>query len=97
MTSEEELRYAEFADYPKAIPEIKRRKIDITKLCLAKGGVLDSRITMAQIQENLAAPLVPDGGIPTYPQGIAPDPNRGAPRVYTDPLTEFSAEAVYYE
>ena len=52
---------------------------------------------MAQIQENLAAPLVPDGGIPTYPQGIAPDPNRGAPRLYTDSLTKLSAEAVYYE
>ena len=97
VTSEDKLLYAEFADYPRAIPVIKRRKLEIIKQYLAKGEVLDDGITMAQIQENLAAPPVPAGRLPPYPQGVAPDTNSGDPRVYTDPLNDLSGEAVDYE
>ena len=97
VTSEDELCYAEFADYPKAILVIKRRKLDIIKQYLAKEGVLDAGINMAKIQENLATPPVQAGGMTPYSQGVAPDPTCGAPRVYMDLLTEFSGDAVDYE
>ena len=97
VTSEDELHYAEFEDYPKAILVIKCRKLDTIKQYLAKGGVLDSGITISQTQENIAAPPVPAGVLPPYPQGVAPDPRRRSPILYTDPLTKFSGEAVDYE
>ena len=55
---------------------------------------MNATITAEDIQQSLKAPT----GI-TAPahQVVAPDPHHGAPRVYTDMLSNFSGEAVDYE
>jgi hypothetical protein len=96
IATEDDLRYAEFVDLPVIIPVIKRRKLNIISQYLAKGEALNATITIDQIQLLMNTPEAPVGAAPAY-QGGNPDPGRGAPKVYTDPLPDFSGEAVDYE
>ena len=94
--TEDDLRYLTFVDLPAAIGLIKRRKLVIIAEYLAAGKALNAMITMAECQQALSVPAAPAGMAPL--QGAAnPDPNRGAPRVYTDPLPDFSGDAIDYE
>ena len=94
ITDEDDLRHAEFVDFPVIIPVIKHRKLNTISKFLANYGLLNATITAAEIQQSLKAPT----GIsaPAH-QVVAPDPHHGAPRVYTDMLSNFSGEAVDYE
>ena len=94
ITSEDDLRYAEFVDLPGAIAVIKRRKLDMIGTFIAAGGTLSATTTAAEIQQGMRAPVA-GNAVPVPPR--APDPYRGAPKVYTDMLTDFSGEAVDYE
>ena len=96
-TNEDDLRYFVFQDFPVEIPLLKRRKLAVLSEYLAKGLMLSSALTMTEIQEGLhnhnAAGSTPAVRTP----GAAADADRGAPKVYTDPLPEFSGDAVDYE
>ena len=94
ITDEDDLRYAEFVDFPVIIPIIKRRKLNTISKFLANDGSLNATITAAEIQQSLK---VPAGIAAPSHQAVAPDPHRGAPRVYTDMLSDFLGEAVDYE
>ena len=98
INSEDDLLYAQFVDLNGTIPVIKRgRKLNSISQYLARGEVLDANVTMVQIQHSLHAPPAQAGGLAAGYAGAAPDPHRGAPKVYTDMLADFSGEAVDYE
>ena len=97
ITSEDDLLYAQFVDLNATIPVIKHWKLNSISQFLAKGGVLDANITMARIQKSLHAPPAPAGGLAAGYTGAAPNPNHGAPKVYTDMLADFSGKAVDYD
>ena len=63
---------------------------------LATGGTLTATITSAEIQQSFRAPAARAGGAVLLPPE-ALDPYRGAPKVQTDMLANFSGEAVDYE
>ena len=94
ITDEDDLRYAEFVDFPVIIPFIKRRKLNMIIKFLANDGSLNATITEAEIQQILKAST---GIAAPVHQAVAPDPHRGVPRVYTDMLSNFLGEAVDYE
>ena len=81
-------------DFPVIIPVLKRRKLNMIRKFLANDGSLNATIAATEIQKSLKAPT----GIsaPAH-QVVAPYPHCGAPRVYTDMLSDFSGEAVDYE
>ena len=47
ITDEDDLRYAEFVDFPENVPVIKRRKIKMISKFLANGGSLNVTINVA--------------------------------------------------
>ena len=93
--TEDDLRYLTFVDFPAQIGLIKRRKLMIIAEYLATGKALSAMISMQEVQQALSIPVAAAGAAPL--QGVIPDPNRGAPRVYTDPLPDFSGDAIDYE
>ena len=96
IDTEDDLRFSQFVDFPAEIPVIKRRKLELITRYLANGNALDATITMIGIQEALNAP--PAAAVGPGPGHIgAADPSRGAPKVYTDPLSNFSGDAVDFE
>ena len=86
ITDEDDLRYAEFVDFRINIPVIKHRNLNMISKFLANGGLLNATITVSEIQQSLKAPT---GIAAPAHQAVAPDPHRGAPRVYTDMLSDF--------
>ena len=94
INTEDDLRYTEFVDYPGTIALIKRRKLDTISKYLACGNALNATITMGDVQLALNTPAAPVGAAAVPPAG---DPDRGAPKVYTDPLPDFSGDVVDYE
>ena len=96
ITTEEDLGFAKFVDFPSEdVGLIKRRKLEVITLYLARGNALTSTSTLTQVQAIVNAPPVAAAG--TTSTSHAPDPNRGAPKVYTDSITTFSGEVVDYE
>ena len=93
ITTKDDLRYVEFVDLANTIPVIKRRKLNIIGQYLAKGHALNANITMGEVLQTLCAPAAPGGLAPAQPL----DPDRGAPKVRTDPLPEFPGDALAYE
>ena len=55
----------------------------------------NAMISMREVQQALTVPVAAAGAAPL--PGVIPDPNCGAPRVYTDPLPDFSGDAISYE
>ncbi len=80
---------------PAAIPLIKCQKLDVISKYLAQGNALNAMITITEVQRIVISPAAPVGAAPFAPP--APDPGRGAPKVYTDPLPDFSGDVVDYE
>ena len=97
IANEQDLQFAEFVDYPEYIPLIKRRKLDVISRYLAQGNALNAMITITEIQQIVSTPVAPVGAAPLGLAAQAPDPGRGAPKVYTDPLPDFSGDVVDYE
>ena len=96
ITTEDDLRYIQFVDYPDTIPVVKRRKLETISQHLSNGNVLTATNTMNEIQDSvIASKRVPaqQGNV----NALGPDPNRGAPKIRTDPLPNFSGDAVDYE
>ena len=56
------------------------------------GHALDATVRMDVIQAKVKTPIVLAGGTAS-----SMDPDRNAPKVYTDPLPSFSGEAVYFK
>ena len=56
ITDEDDLRYAEFVDFPVIIPIIKRRKLNTISKFLANDGSLNVTITAAEIQQSVKEP-----------------------------------------
>lgn len=96
IDNEEDMRFLQFIDFPVAIPIVKRRKLEIISKYLAAGNTLNAMITIDQVQGTLNAPAAAVGPAGQV-HGVNVDPNRGAPKVYTDMLTDFSGDAVDYE
>ena len=96
VRTEDDLRWTQFVDYPDTIPIVFRRKLESISQFLARGNTLEANTTMVGVQERVNLPPLPPGGLVPNPPGMG-DPDRGAPKVYTDPLPEFSGEAVDYE
>ena len=93
ITTEDDLRYIQFVDYPDTIPVVKRRKLETISQHLSNGNVLTATNTMNEIQDSvIASKRVPaqQGNV----NALGPDPNRGAPKIRTDPLPNFSGDAV---
>ena len=97
ISTESDLRFTVFDDLPVALPVVKRRKLNQVQQYLARGDQLSANTTIEAIQEaNIAADRDPGGGMPAVQQA-APDPNRGAPKIYTNPLPDFSGDPVDFE
>ena len=97
IQNEDDLRYIEFEDLPEAIPIVKRRKLSTIKKYLSRGSQLTATLTMQEVQESLNPMVqVPPGAQPGAHPAV-PDPTRGALKMYTNPLPEFSGDPVDYE
>ena len=95
--SEKDLRYFKFEDLPSGIPLLKCRKLGIIGEYLAKGLVLSSLLTISDVQEGLHNHIATGGTVNNRPSGVTVDANRGAPKVNTDPLLDFSGDAIDFE
>ena len=94
ISTESDLRFTVFDDLPVALPVVKRRKLNQVQQYLARCDQLSANTTIEAIQEaNIAADKAPGGGMPAVQQA-APDPNRGVPRIHTNPLPEISGDPV---
>ena len=95
--NEEDLRYLRFEDFPNVVPLLKRRKLQVLIKFLEQGKALNAMITMDQVQveANTAGTLA--AVQPSVGNRNVPDPTRGAPKVHTDMLSNFSGDAVDYE
>ena len=75
---------------------IKRRKLIIIAEYLATGRALNAMISiMREVEQALTVPVAATGAAPL--PGVIPDLNGGAPRVYPDPLPDFSGDAISYK
>ena len=64
VNSEEDLQFAEFVNYPPAIPLIKRRKLDVISKYLAQGNALNAMVTITEVQRIVTSPVAPVGAAP---------------------------------
>ena len=97
IETEDDLRYLEFQDFPAAMSIVKRRKLGSISDYLGSGRQLDGMITMDRVQELSRTPLQANVNIAGGGAPATPDPSRGAPKVYTDPLPKFSGDPIDYE
>ena len=102
IDNEEDLRYVSFVDFDVGIPVVKRRKLEIISKYLAEGLQLNATIQMNEIQAavrnaNNPAPQNPALAGQGQAQNQPVNADRGAPKVYTDPLPNFSGNPVDYE
>ena len=98
VRTEDDLQWTEFEEYLNKISVVMRRKLDTVSRFLATGNELDATSTLNTIQLTLNPPALPvgvPGPAPLPPLGL--DLVRGAPKVYTDPLPDFSGEVTNYE
>ena len=97
ITTEEDLRFLEFVDLPATIAVVKRRKLNVITKYLARDKSLTGTITIQEVQLDNASGQAGNAGTGGPPGANIVDPNRGAPKVYTNPLPDFSGDAVDYE
>ena len=96
--NEDDLKYIQFVDLPNTVPLIKRRKLEFICKYLAVDNALNATTTMDEVRQDVNTPAAPvrfAGHGP--PGGAATDPSKEAPKVYTDPLADFSGDAIDYE
>ena len=96
ISSQEDLSFIEFEDLNGDITIVKRRKLGMIIKYLSAGNELTATTTMEEIRNSVKAGIVPSvatttGG--TTHQSV----DSGAPKVYTDPLDEFSGDPLDYE
>ena len=92
---EEDLRMIEFEDIPLGIPVVKRRKLNIISQFLKGGNILNGMADMNFIQTTVLQGRA--GNANAGGAQVVVDTNRGAPKIHTNPLPEFSGDAVDYE
>ena len=90
ISNEGDLRYPKFEDYPKEVPLLKKRKLEVIGAYLGKGLTLTDGINMEEIQMALQNTNASLASTTSTLSSSTPDPTRGAPNVYTDMLPEFS-------
>lgn len=94
IMTEDDLKVLQFADLPAAIPVVKRRKLNIIGQYLSCGYIMNGVIDIHSIQTRITPAPV---GNANAGGAQAVDTNRGAPKIHTNPLPEFSGDAVDYE
>jgi len=99
IANEADLSVVNFGDLPNAVNLIKRRKLEVcSKFLRFDSNQLTNTMTFREVQTRLSQREHPAPQAQVYAQPArAVDPTRGAPRVYTDPLPEFSGDPVDYE
>lgn len=95
IINEEDLSFIEFVDLPATIPIVSRRKLNLISQYLSQGHALPATATMLTVQASIAQGNV--AGTNVGERGLPPDPDRGAPKVHTNPLPDFSGDAVDFE
>lgn len=97
ITTAEDLTYVEFQDLSPGINVLKRRKLDLVRqfLILDPANKVTATMSIDDIKKEVddaksaaAAVLARGGGA---------DVDKGAPKVYTDHLKEFSGDPIDYE
>ncbi len=95
LVVEEDLRMIEFEDIPLGIPVVKRRKLNIISQFLKGGNILNGMADMNFIQTTVLQGRA--GNANAGGAQVVVDTNRGAPKIHTNPLPEFSRDAIDYE
>jgi len=94
IINEEDLSFLEFVDLPATIPIVHRRKLNLISQYLSQGHALTATDTILTVQARIAQGHVAGTNVG---RGLPPDPDRGAPKVHTNPLPDFSGDAVDFE
>ena len=94
VTTEESLSFIQFEDLPADISLITRRKLDIIRQFLAKGNSLNATIEMTEVSRIVNVPVSTSG---TSVSLSDPDLIRGAPKVHTNFIANFSGDVVDFE
>ena len=97
ISNESDLRYLKFVDYPEEVPLLKKRKLEVIGAYLGKGLSLTDTMSIEEVQLALQNANATLASATSTSASNALDPTRGAPKVYTDMLPEFSGNAVDYE
>ncbi len=90
IMTEDDLKVLQFADLPAAIPVVKRRKLNIIGQYLSCRYIMNGFIDLLSIQTRITPAPVGNanaGGAQEV------DMNRGAPKIHTNPLPEFSTKS----
>ena len=91
IKTQEDLLYVCFEDFDAMIPVVKRRKLELVKKYLEMDGMnLTSTITIEEIRSVIKISTLDS-------TASKRKVDYGAPKVYTDPLTEFSGDPIDYE
>ncbi len=94
IATQEDLSFVRFEDLDDGISIVKRRKLElIGKYLSVEGNALTAASTIEDIRNHLnnqpRAAVVNAGGRNSV--------DAGAPKIYTDPLSEFSGDPIDYE
>ena len=106
VVTEDDLRYLEFEDLPVTLPLVKRRKLHTVCKYLGLGHQLNATIQLDEVRTVTmlgngprTAPVAPGAGavVPVAPMATSNEILRGAPKVHTNPLPDFSGDPVDFE
>lgn len=100
IKTEEDLGVLEFVDLDESISVVKRRKLNLLMQYIAAGAQLGPTTTIADAKAFLDAARKQHQQQQSSSVRFATpvvDPDRGAPKVYTDMLPSFSGDPVDYE
>ena len=101
IVNAEDLAVVNFQDITDLLTEasiVKRRKLSHISKYIASGHIFTSFTTMKEILEYINAPVVTPvlPSIPP-PPAAAPDPSRGAPKIYVNSLEKYSGSPIEFE
>ena len=97
----EELSLLTYEDLTGILPDattVKKRKLELIREYVQRGEVVTAETTIMGIQAyvlSTASTLQVPAPAPTG--GYAPDPSRGAPKLYIDSLKEYSGNPIEFE
>ena len=103
IVNEDDLSFISFEDVPETIPIVKRRKLELVSNYLRADNVpaLTGTTTIREIQVEVTNQTrviaAGRGAIAAGVGGGTLPEDRGAPKLYTDPLPKFSGNPVDYE
>ena len=96
IVNEDDLGFIKFEDLNTGISIVNRRKIElVTKFLNIDGNSLAGTTTIVKVES--AVMKAESMNSTNYTSGTIVDADRGAPKVYTDPLPSFSGDPVDYE